>query len=61
MNRMVDYENAASPGGEIGSHDRLKICCSQERAGSTPAPGTLISTYDRVTECYNSGYPLADA
>ena len=27
-------------GGGIGRHTRLKICCSYERAGSTPARGT---------------------
>jgi hypothetical protein len=28
------------PHGEIGSHARLKILCSKERAGSNPAVGT---------------------
>ena len=28
------------PGGGIGRHWRLKISCSKERAGSSPAPGT---------------------
>ena len=28
------------PGGEIGIRSRLKICRSQRRAGSSPAPGT---------------------
>ena len=29
-----------SPSGEIGRRGRTKICCSQERAGSSPAWGT---------------------
>ena len=28
------------PGGGIGRHCRLKICCPLGRAGSSPAPGT---------------------
>src|SRR5262249_59602321 len=31
---------ARSPSGGIGRRGRLKICCSQERAGSSPAWGT---------------------
>ena len=29
--------------GEIGRHDRLKICCTQVRVGSSPTAGTLLS------------------
>src|SRR5262249_45683579 len=38
---------ARSPSGGIGRRGRLKICCSQERAGSSPAWGTnLINCVD---------------
>ncbi len=33
---------SVSPGGEIGRRTRLKILRWQHRAGSIPAPGTII-------------------
>ena len=30
-----------------GSHNRLKICCSLERAGSSPASGTTFMNPDK--------------
>src|SRR5687767_11560366 len=37
---MLSPEIDQCPDGEIGRLRRLKICCSQGRAGSNPAPGT---------------------
>jgi hypothetical protein len=41
---MTDLTNDyKSPGGEIGRRSRLKICRSQECAGSIPVPGTMTA------------------
>ncbi len=37
-----DLSLQLSPGGEIGRHKGFKIPRSFERAGSSPAPGTII-------------------
>ena len=34
------------PGWRNGSRDRLKICCTRVRAGSSPAPGTTAPAND---------------
>jgi hypothetical protein len=41
------------PDGEIGRRSRLKICRSQERAGSIPVPGTKSSFYKMSFFCVN--------
>ena len=37
-----------SPGGGIGRHKGLKIPRRQLRAGSSPAPGTMLSIFLRI-------------
>ena len=37
---LLSTEKSMCLCGGIGRRDRLKICCSQERAGSSPARGT---------------------
>jgi hypothetical protein len=39
-NTPPPYSAARCPGGGIGRRARLRIWCSQGRAGSTPVPGT---------------------
>ncbi len=35
--------NESGRRGEIGRHDRLKICCPQGRVGSSPTAGRIVS------------------
>src|SRR5262249_2447645 len=45
---------ARSPSGGIGRRGRLKICCSQERAGSSPAWGTTKNLRFGGLSCVSS-------
>ena len=48
-------QNQNCPGGEIGRHTRLKILRWQQRAGSSPAPGTKILEADNTSAFVVSG------
>lgn len=45
------------PSGGIGRHNRLKICRSQERAGSSPAPGTSSTSDSQCRKTHRSKAP----
>ena len=46
--RRLPHVPASSPSGGIGRRGRLKICCPQGRAGSSPARGTSFRPQSRV-------------